>query len=511
MRVVAPIALVVTVLACFTVAGVAQMNVSDGRASLLDRAEVMTRIVAGSLAEPLWSLDKDVGAAQLTVLASDPDYVGGKVLDAKGAVFASHGRPATATETVLVRKVDITRVVKGKETVLGTVEVSLSTERSDRQVRDRAWMLAGIGCAASLAVCGLLAWIVRRATKPIERLTDVMVRLVDGDSIIEVPSRERSDEIGRMAAAVQVFKENGIEKQRLQAEQDNLRQRAEADRRAAVSGVADTFERQLSAVLGEVGTTTGTMNDLSQMLTGTAEHNGELSERAASRASMVAGHVDGMAAATEQLAASIREISGQAQRSQTIAGEASECASRAEQRIGGLVQAAEKVNAVVALINSIANQTNLLALNATIEAARAGEAGKGFAVVASEVKALANQTAKATEEIETQVRGIQDSVGAAAGDITEIAKVVSGVSEISASIAAAVEQQNAATGEIGQGVNHAAQGVRDLMNDVNATTRAAEQTTEATKRLYSATEMLRRSVNTMQSDVATFIRSLRTA
>jgi methyl-accepting chemotaxis protein len=132
-------------------------------------------------------------------------------------------------------------------------------------------------------------------------------------------------------------------------------------------------------------------------------------------------------------------------------------------------------------------------------------------VVASEVKALANQTAKATEEIETQVRGIQDSVGAAAGDITEIAKVVGGVSEISASIAAAVEQQNAATGEIGQGVNHAAQGVRDLMNDVNATTRAAEQTTEATKRLCSATEMLRRSVNTMQSDVATFIRSLRTA
>ncbi len=511
MRVVVPIALMVTVMAWLAVAGVAKMNMDDGRASLEDRADVTTRIVAGGLTEALWNVDKDAAASQLAALANDPDYVGSKVVDPKGAVFASNGNAAATGNAILIRKADVVRKADGKTATLGSVEIRLSAARAERQAIDRAWKLAGVGALALVALCGVLFWIVRGATKPIVRLTGTMSRLADGDSGAEVPSRERRDEIGRMAAAVQVFKEHGIEKQRLQAEQDGLRQRAETDRRAAIAGVADNFERQVSSVMTEVYATAATMGDSTRILSGAAERNGQLSQRAAGNAASVNGNVDSMAAAVEQLAASIREISNQAQQSQRIAGEASERANRAETMVGGLVQAADKVNAVVTLINSIASQTNLLALNATIEAARAGEAGKGFAVVAGEVKALANQTAKATEEIESQIRAIQDSTGSAAGEITAIAKVVGSVSEISASIAAAVEQQNAATGEIGRGVSEAAQGVRALLGDVNAATTAAEETGDATGRLRSAVDGLQNRINAMQAQVGDFVGSLRKA
>ncbi|RJF79364.1 HAMP domain-containing protein [Azospirillum cavernae] len=511
MRVVVPIALIVTVMALITVVSAAKINLEDGRTSLEDRANVTTNIIAGGLTEALWNVDKESATSQLAALGNDPDYVSSKVVDPKGVVFASHGNAAASGALILVRKADVVRKADGRSTVLGSVEVRLSAARAEKQALERATMLAIAGFLALVAVCGVLFWIVRGATKPIVQLTATMSQLAAGDTATIVPSQERSDEIGRMAAAVQVFKEHGIEKQHLQAEQERMRQRAESDRRAAIAGVADNFERQVSSVMAEVCSTANQMGDSTRLLSAAAERNGEVSQRAAGNAASVNSGVDSMAAAVEQLAASIREISSQAQRSQQIAGEASVRANRAEERVAGLVQAADKVNAVVTLINSIASQTNLLALNATIEAARAGEAGKGFAVVAGEVKALANQTAKATEEIESQIRAIQDSTGAAASEITEIAKVVSSVSEISASIAAAVEEQNAATGEIGRGVNEAAQGVRALLGDVNATTSAAEQTGDATGRLRDAMNTLQSRVNAMQAQVGDFVGSLRRA
>lgn len=510
-RVVIPIALMVTVMAMLAIGGIAMTNMDDARSSLEDRADVTTKVVAGGLTEALWNVDQEAARAQLAALANDPDYVGSKVVDPKGNELATHGSPNTSGGLILIRKADVVRKNDGNSKVLGSVEIHLSAARAERVAIERAWKLAGIGLLAQIVLCGVLFFTVRASTRPIVVLTTVMAKLAAGDSSADVPSRKRADEIGRMANAVQIFKEQGIEKQRLQSEQEVLRRQSDENRRIAIAGVADHFERQVSSVLTEVYATAAQMAEFTTLLTEASGRNGHISQQTAGNAASVNRNVDSMANAVEQLAASIREISDQAQRSQQIAGEASVRANRAENMVVNLVQASEKVNAVVTLINSIASQTNLLALNATIEAARAGEAGKGFAVVAGEVKALANQTAKATEEIESQIRAIQDSTGAAAGEITEIAKVVSHVSSISASIAAAVEEQNAATGEIGRGVNEAASGVRALLVDVNATTSAADDTGEASGQLQDAMKTLQLRMNAMQKQVTEFVTSLRAA
>ena len=509
MRVVVPIALMVTVISWIGIAAVVTMNREDARAALEDRAAVTVLVIAGGLAEPLWNVDQDSAAAQLAALANDPDFVGSRVLDPKGEVFARSGDVSATDPALLVRRADILRKSGARVDRLGAVELHLSPRRAERQATDRAWLLAGGGLAALVALCGVLFLMVRGATRPIVRLTAVMTRLADGDGAVEVPSRERRDEIGRMAAAVQVFKEQGAAKQRLEAEQVELRRRSDAERHAAIAAVADDFERRVGSTLAEALRTTGGMGDATRGLAGMAEQNGQVSRQAAGNAAAVDASVDGMAAAVDELVASIREISVQAQQSQSIADEASRRAARATDRVSGLVQASDRVSAVVTLINAIAKQTNLLALNATIEAARAGEAGKGFAVVAGEVKALATQTARATEEIETQIRAIQDSTGSAAGEIVEIARVVHDLSEISASIAAAVEEQNAATGEIGRGVTEAAQGVRALLGDVNATSDTAGRTGEASHRLEGAAGDLGGQMDRLRSEVAGFIRSLR--
>ncbi|KAA0594047.1 methyl-accepting chemotaxis protein [Azospirillum lipoferum] len=509
MRVVVPIALMVTIISATGIAAVVTVNREDARTALEDRAAVTVRVIAGGLAEPLWNVDAESAAAQLAALANDPDYLGSRVLDPKGQVFAKSGDVSDGDPSVLVRRADIQRKAGTRTDKLGTVEIHLSPRRAERQAAERAWLLAGGGLAALVALCGVLFVMVRGATRPIVRLTGVMTRLAAGERAVEVPSLDRRDEIGRMAEAVQVFKEQGAAKQRLEAEQIELRRQAEAERHAAIAAVADDFERRVGSALGEVLRTTDGMGAATRSLAGVAEHNGQVSRQAAGNAAAVNASVDGMAAAVDELVASIREISAQAQQSQSIADEASRRATKATEQVAGLVQASDRVSAVVTLIHAIAKQTNLLALNATIEAARAGEAGKGFAVVAGEVKALATQTARATEDIETQIRAIQGSTGSAADEIVEIARVVESLSQISASIAAAVEEQNAATAEIGRGVSEAAQGVRALLGDVNATSEVAGQTGDASSQLDSAAGTLSEQMGAMRSEVAGFIRSLR--
>jgi len=378
-----------------------------------------------------------------------------------------------------------------------------------------AAMDSGIQIALTIAGVAILLGIVigylvaRSITKPIVAMTGAMGVLASGDKTVHIPAQGQKDEIGAMAAAVQVFKENMIEADRLRKEQEEMKHRAEADRRKAMLDLADRFESSVGGVVGGVNAAATELQATAQSMSATAEQTSRQSTAVAAASEETTQNVQTVAAATEELSASIGEINGQVSESNRIVQEAVVQANDTNAKVKSLADAAQKIGDVVRLINDIAGQTNLLALNATIEAARAGEAGKGFAVVASEVKTLATQTARATEEIAGQVRTIQEQTQSSAEAIEAISKTIGRVSEISTAIASAVEEQGAATQEISRNVQQAAQGTTEVSSNITGVTEAARQTgTAASQVLESAGELAKNGV-TLKSQVEEFLRTVR--
>ncbi len=414
---------------------------------------------------------------------------------------------------------DETISVLGEE--IGTMAAEIKASAVEDEVRIGEETQAEISSGETLTIIanGIaiviaigMAWLIGRGlSKPIQSMTDAMQRLAEGNHELEIPARDRGDEIGQMAAAVQVFKENAIEMKRLEAEQVENEKRATEEKTRAMNELADGFESSVKGVVDMVSSAATEMQATAQSMSATAEQTSQQSTAAAAASDQATNNVQTVASAAEELSASISEISGQVQHSSQIASGAAEQAQKTTDQVSGLVEAANRIGEVVKLISDIAEQTNLLALNATIEAARAGEAGKGFAVVASEVKSLATQTAKATEEISSQIGGIQSATTESAKAITEIATTIGEINQIASGVAAAVEEQGAATQEISRNVQEAASGTQEVNSNIAGVTQAATQTgTSANEVLQAAGELSQQS-EVLRTEVDSFIQKVRAA
>ncbi len=372
-------------------------------------------------------------------------------------------------------------------------------------------LLLGVGLVGA-GLIALATWtIASSVSRPATRLTKVMGRLAEGDTGVAIDGTERGDELGAMARAVQVFKDNAIEKIRLEAEQEEAKRRAEAERKASFAALADRFEAEVKGVVDGVASSATEMQASSGALSAVAEQTSQQASAVAQAADQATGSVQTAAAAAEELTASIAEIGRQVGQSAAIAGRAAEEASRTNTTVEGLSAAAERIGDVIRLINDIAGQTNLLALNATIEAARAGEAGKGFAVVAGEVKNLANQTAKATEEIAAQISAIQGATGEAVGAIQGIAHTIGEINDIATGIAEAVEQQGAATAEIARNVQDAAHGTSRVSTNIAGVNQAAGEAGTAATQVAAASGELSQQAERLSHQVDQFLASVRAA
>jgi methyl-accepting chemotaxis protein len=411
--------------------------------------------------------------------------------------------------------------VLSKPSILVAELLEKLTELNDKGAKDadnragQIYASARWMTIAAIAVAALLAAIFgfvlsRMVATPVVGMTDAMSKLAQHDMSVEIPAAGQADEIGRMAAAVQVFKDNMIEADRLAAEQ-KAEQVKKEQRQIAIDGYIKGFDAMVTGALGTMASAATELQTTATSMTTTAEETSRQATAVAAASEQASTNVQTVATAAEELSASISEIGRQVGESTRIAGKAVEDAARTNGRVQALADAAQKIGEVVQLINDIASQTNLLALNATIEAARAGEAGKGFAVVASEVKSLASQTAKATEEIASQVTAIQGATGEAVGAIKEIGTTIERVSEIATSIASAVEQQGAATQEIARNVQQAAKGTAEVSSNVVGVTEAATTTGSAATQVLGASGELAKQGEMLRAEVNQFLDNIRAA
>ncbi|MDG4603193.1 MAG: methyl-accepting chemotaxis protein [Defluviicoccus sp.] len=373
-------------------------------------------------------------------------------------------------------------------------------------------MMMNLGIAVVAAALGVVfAWLIKTGiTRPVIGMTETMTRLAAGDTSVSIPAQDNRDEIGTMAKAVGVFKDNAVARERLEAEQAQERN-AREERARRVEAMIGSFDREVATALEAVGGAAGTMQATSQAMSATAEETSRQATAVAAASEQASANVQTVAAAAEELAASIREISRQMSEAHTVTTDATGQAEGTRASVRGLAEAAQRIGDVVDLINSIAAQTNLLALNATIEAARAGDAGKGFAVVAGEVKALAGQTARATDEISSQINTVRTEIRGTVQAMEGIVATIGRINAIAASVAAAIEQQDAATREIARNVDQASVGTQEVSSTIAGVTRAAHDTGAASGEVLQSAGQLSRQAEGIRRSVDTFLQSVRAA
>ncbi len=394
-----------------------------------------------------------------------------------------------------------------------TAQDRAQAQRAEQGARVATKLQMQIGIGVIIVAVGLLGFLIGRSvSRPLKAMNKAMLELANGNFGVVLPGLGRKDEVGEIASAVETFKAKAEQKAREELEARAAEDQRQAElRRLDMIQLADQFESAVGQIIATVSAASSELEASATTLTSTALQAQNLARGVAVASEEASTNVHSVAAATEQISTSVSEISHQVQKSSRIAGEAVEQARATNASVGDLATAASRIGEVVELINTIADQTNLLALNATIEAARAGDAGRGFAVVASEVKALAEQTAKATGEISQQIAGIQTATHDSVAAIQKIGTTIAQMSEISSTIAAAVEQQGAATQEISRNVQLAANGTHDVSANVAEVERGATATGSASSQVLAAAQTLSRDSNRLQDEVSKFLATVRAA
>jgi methyl-accepting chemotaxis protein len=466
----------------------------------------------------------DVAAAAIADAEKEPGAVDGRMkrlIALLRTSIADDGKAlqdlaATATQLRNLQA-DLAKASAAIDAKTDEINVALGKARGEQGLRTAASVhntrsLVFSVTIIALMVGSLLAWIIGISVSgPIVRMTTRMQSLAAGALDEIIPGGTHHDEIGRMARAVEVFRENALTVKRMEADAAAQREEAEAARRQMMRDLAEQFSMGVDDVIEGVTGSATRMGVSAENLAKVAERGRTLAESVASSSEKASTNVQTVAAATQELSTSIAEISQQVSRSVTVSTRAKDEAANTDVVMRGLSRSAEKIGTVVQLIQAIASQTNLLALNATIEAARAGDAGKGFAVVASEVKSLANQTAKATEEIASQIASIQGATAQSVDAIEGIGRTIVEIREIATTIASAIEQQGAATSEIARNVEEAAAGTARVSTDIGDVTAVAGETDAGAEAVLAATQDLKSHSEALKISVAEFLGTLRMA
>jgi methyl-accepting chemotaxis protein len=395
--------------------------------------------------------------------------------------------------------------------VIGIIYVGIPMAQFDDTLWQAIMAMVIAAAVAALLALGMTTMMVRRVTKPLTAVTEKLTILAEGRTDVEIQYADRRDEIGAIARTVGVFKDNRIERRQLEAERMSAEKLAIDQRKAELNQFVENFRAKIGGIIERVLQSSGQFEKDAQQLSMTARSTAEMSGRSANASRQASQHVRSAAAASNELSQSIVEISRQVQNSNGVAANAVKQANATDERMAELSAAGDRIGDVVKLITSIAEQTNLLALNATIEAARAGEAGRGFAVVAQEVKTLAGQTAKATDEISAHIVNMQHATEESVNAIKVIGLTIERISEITTSISSAVEQQGAATQNIAKDVEAAASGTLDVAENIERVARGAGETEATSGEILGSAQALSEVSIHLRDEVEKFLHSVRAA